>query len=179
MAIAHGYDMSVEVWKVIPEFPDYEVSTFGRHRRCRGGSRNSKLGQPLVLGVSGGSKAYRTFALYKDGKVVTRLAHRVVLTVFVGPPPTAKHQGAHEDDTPANNRLDNLKWATAKENSADRVRRGRQASGVSHPNTRLTDNQIAAIRKLRQRKVGVYLIAAAVGVSASAVGRIVRGETYK
>ncbi len=176
MVLAYGYDMSVEVWKEIPDFPDYEVSTFGRLRRIRPANSNrAKVG----LLKANTCRTYHRFGLYNGGKIRTLLVHRIILMTFVGPPPSQRHQGAHEDDTPSNNRLDNLRWATPKENSEDRVIRGRQVSGTSHPNTRLTDKQIKAIRALNSRGVGVLLIADAVGIGATSVGRIVRGETYR
>jgi hypothetical protein len=59
---------------------------------------------------------YRCIDLYqhsiciKKGKV-----HRLVLEAFVGPCPLGM-ESYHEDNDRANNRLDNLKWATPSEN---------------------------------------------------------------
>ncbi|UPT99334.1 NUMOD4 motif-containing HNH endonuclease [Bradyrhizobium barranii subsp. apii] len=178
MAFAYGYDMEVETWKEIPGFPDYELSTFGRLRRCKHcASRASKLRVLPGRGRGGHGRKYLTIGLYR--KVHHPLLHRIMLETFVGPSPSTRHQGAHGDGDTSNNRLDNLRWATPKENAADRIKHGKQVRGTSSPNTSLSDIQIDAIRAISARGVGIFLIAAAVGVGATSVGRIVRGETYK
>lgn len=48
--------------------------------------------------------------------------HRLVCEAFHGQKPTPKHMTAHWDGNKKNNRPSNLRWATASENQADRVR---------------------------------------------------------
>lgn len=61
--------------------------------------------------------------------------HHLVLESFVGPPP-AGMIGLHWDDTPANNRLCNLRWGTRADNFADSVRNRGRAPGIQFPEQR-------------------------------------------
>jgi hypothetical protein len=62
-------------------------------------------------------------ALWKDGGQRTQTVHHLVLKAFVGPP--AEGQVCrHLNGQPADNRLENLRWGTPKENSQDMVRHG-------------------------------------------------------
>jgi hypothetical protein len=63
--------------------------------------------------------------------------HHLVLEAFVGPRP-AGHEAAHGDGDKTNNALANLRWATPKENAADRYRHGTVLFGTRHPLGRKT-----------------------------------------
>lgn len=168
--------MSVESWKEIPGFPDYEISTFGKYRRVRRGKSNNSIPRVLKPNVV---RKYAKLALYKDGRFKSVSLHRTVLLTFVGEPPTAAHVGAHNDGNTRNNRLDNLRWATSKENAADRILHGTHPRGVASRSTKLTEKQIIAIRRLKQRGIGAPLISAAVGISQSSAERILSGKSFK
>jgi hypothetical protein len=55
----------------------------------------------------------------------TLLVHRAVLEAFVGPCPPRMRDGAHRDDEPTNNRLENLLWDTRPNNQVTAVENGR------------------------------------------------------
>lgn len=166
-----------EKWKKAPAYPDYAVSNFGRVMRiAKGGSNATKPGKLLSLKSKG---RYVRLALYRGDKVHYVSLHRLVLEAFVGQPPTNNHVAAHWDNNGQNNRLDNLRWATPKENAADRIRHGTVPSGVHHPNSCLTKEQVNAIRKIAKRGIGFALLAAAVGVGESTMARVVRGRSYR
>jgi hypothetical protein len=74
-----------------------------------------------------------------------RLVHVLVAEAFIGARPPG-HYCCHNDGNPANNRLDNLRWALPKENVADRIRHGTYQYGERNPNARFTDQQVAAMR---------------------------------
>jgi hypothetical protein len=88
--------------------------------------------------------------------------HHLVLEAFVGPRPTPKHQAAHWDGNPLNNAAANLRWATAKENIADKYRHDRvtRTQGDIDGMAKLTAGQVQDIRKryaaggVRQRELG-------------------------
>jgi hypothetical protein len=98
----------VEIWRRIPSFPNYEASSFGRIRR---GDRTLKL-HPNKQG-------YLQLNLSHDGKVVRRSAHTLVCEAFHGRRPWLSSCVVHGDGNIANNREDNLRWATHAENSGD------------------------------------------------------------
>jgi hypothetical protein len=136
----------IEIWRTVADYPDYSVSNHGRVRRdtAAGGTYPGKL---LKL-KSTGRYLYVTF-LDPDGRHRTQLIHRLVLAAFVGDPPTSMHQGAHWDGNTSNNRTDNLRWATPKENMEDRNRHGRTSRGHGHSGSALEVSDILAIREMR------------------------------
>lgn len=73
-----------------------------------------------------GKTGYFVVALSDGERREQRRVHRLVLLAFVGPAPDG-YEAAHEDGNFANNALRNLSWKTAKGNSADRIRHGRQS----------------------------------------------------
>jgi len=58
-----------------------------------------------------------------DGKTVK--VHRLIALAFIENP-QGKPMVNHLDNDPKNNRVENLEWATSKENMAHSVRQGRQ-----------------------------------------------------
>lgn len=109
----------MENWKDVPGYEGlYQVSDLGRVKSAR------RKGSPggLVKPVKRPDGRLRV-ALSKQGRVTDFLVHRLVLTAFVGHCPEGK-ECLHYDDNPENNRLENLRWGTSKENKADGRRNG-------------------------------------------------------
>jgi hypothetical protein len=96
------------IWKVHPEFTDYEVSDLGQIRR-RTSSPGTRIGKILKPSLS--SKGY----LYVSLKSKSKFVHRLVLETFVGPCPEGKECN-HKDGVKSNPRLINLEWATSSQN---------------------------------------------------------------
>ena len=65
-----------------------------------------------------GRSGYWVINLRVNGKVRCRCVSELVLTTFVGPRPSPTHDAAHLNGDRNVNRLDNLSWATKKENAA-------------------------------------------------------------
>ena len=104
---------SEEHWKTIPGFPNYEVSDMGRMRsHARGGTRYMRPGRH--------PKGYMRAALSRDGESHTFAVHRIVLDTFVGPKP-AGYECDHINGVRDDNRLENLRWVTPRENSANPI----------------------------------------------------------
>ena len=70
-------------------------------------------------------KGYLQVALWKDKKQKTFWVHKLVLESFDRPRAVGE-VCLHLDDDPTNNRLDNLRWGTPKENTAQMIERGRE-----------------------------------------------------
>lgn len=101
-----------EIWKpVVGHEGRYEVSNLGNLRFAH--NLRAKRTHPNPSG-------YMMCTL--EGKLVT--VHKCVLTAFVGPRPTPKHQAAHGNGISIDNRVENLRWATPLENSADKYVHG-------------------------------------------------------
>lgn len=107
-----------ETWLPVADNPRYEVSDSGQVRE----SGNHRLmpahpnkGGHILVNIKYGEK-WRV-----------RYVHRLVLEAFIGPCPKGM-ETLHHDDVKSNNRLDNLRWGTRKENVADRLRNGNDFS---------------------------------------------------
>jgi len=93
----------MENWKKIVGYDAYEVSDLGRVRRGE-----------KVLKELPDANGYRQINLYKDGVMVRKSIHRLVGIAFI-PNPEGKPTINHIDEDKANNRLENLNWATHSE----------------------------------------------------------------
>lgn len=74
-------------------------------------------------------------------------AHRVAYTLYVGAIPKELHV-LHKCDHPPCVNPAHLFLGTEADNSTDKVRKGRSASGERHPQARLTAKQVRQIRAL-------------------------------
>lgn len=67
-----------------------------------------------------------------DGKYKGRVVHRLICSAFHGHRPGAAFEVRHLDGVRSNNRPENLKWGTKKENAVDRIFHGRSRQGEAH-----------------------------------------------
>lgn len=99
-----------EEWRVIPGYPNYEVSDLGR-------IRNIKTGK---ISIGGNSNGYRIKSFSVNGKIKSYGVHCLVALAFLGERPTEpsgrKYQVNHKDCNRENNRLDNLEYVTSDAN---------------------------------------------------------------
>lgn len=102
--------MEQEKWKSLDflGYPNYEVSTFGR-------IRNSTTKCILKLGKSGDRLIYYSKILYNKGTSKQFRINRLVALAFI-PNPENKPCVDHIDGDCRNNKVDNLRWTTWKEN---------------------------------------------------------------
>jgi len=98
-----------EEWRVIEEFPNYEVSDCGR-------VRNKNTGKLMKLGeLKSGS--YKTVSLKKKGcKSKGCQVHRLVAQAFI-PNPLNLSLVNHKNGVKYNNNLENLEWITSRDNT--------------------------------------------------------------
>ncbi|MCX4911856.1 NUMOD4 motif-containing HNH endonuclease [Streptomyces sp. NBC_00878] len=132
-------------WRPIAEFP-YEVSNHGRVRRSTGGSNCTKPGRVLKGSVD--RYGYIVVRLSRNGQVHDRKVHRLVCEAFHGP---SELQVRHLDGNRSNNTVANLLWGTAGENAADRDLHGTHRRGERSPRAKLTNRQVAQIRREHAR----------------------------
>jgi hypothetical protein len=99
-------------WKIVPDFPHYEVS---EHGGLRHGTKHLK---PERVQGSGRKR----FALSKNGRCYRILAHRLVALAFIGPKPFDGAEVCHRDGFIHNNHFSNLRWDTQTANDMDCVR---------------------------------------------------------
>ena len=101
---------NLENWRLINGYDNYEISS---HGRCR----NNRTSRILKHGVN--SMGYYTVNLSKDKISKNYQIHRLVADAFLENPLNKKCVD-HIDGNPKNNMLCNLRWATTKENCANR-----------------------------------------------------------
>ena len=105
--------MEEEIWKPIKDFEGYyEVSNIGRVRSLN----YKRTGKEKILKNIKDYKGYLEVVLTKNGKRKQFKVHRLVAEAFI-PNPENKPCIDHINTVKSDNRVENLRWATYKENS--------------------------------------------------------------
>lgn len=104
--------MTEEIWKEIPDFPDYQISSFGR-------VKSLKFGKERILEPYEGGSGYLMVNLYNESKIKSFMVHRLLANAFLGCPEHVDHI----NDDPTDNRIENLRSYSRDEFKArsDRV----------------------------------------------------------
>lgn len=157
-----------EVWKSVPGFPGYEVSDRGRVRSFR---------VPRILRAEVNGRGHASVWLMNSGLPKRQSVHRLVLLAFRGPAP-AGHEGCHGDGDLKNNRLDNLRWDTHRNNMRDKKRHGTQFWGARHPNSKVSVADAKNIKALLAEGQSGAQIARLFGVSGTTISEIKRGRHW-
>src|SRR5581483_4863341 len=153
-----------EVWKEIPDLPGYLASSMGRIRRKGRPIRKPVINRKgyVVLGVTG--KQFR--------------AHRLICRTFHGPAPEGCEVG-HLNGNRTDNRAENLKWVTPKENQAHRAIHGTELKGTKQPSANFTRAQLEDIlERVVRRSETIASVARSYGVSRPSISLFMNGITY-
>lgn len=138
-----------EQWRSVVGYEGlYEVSDQGRVRGLDRLDIRGRRVQGVVLRVHRtGKHLYYAVTLSDAAGRKTRYSvHRLVLEAFVGPCPDGM-EACHGEGGWSDNRLANLRWGTKSENCMDdKLRDGRLLRGEQIGNSKLTAEQVLAIR---------------------------------
>jgi uncharacterized Fe-S cluster protein YjdI len=163
-----------EIWKKISGYEDsYEISTYGN-------IRNIKTCKFLSPSKSG---RYVSVTLYKNGNRCTHSVHRLIAINFIDNP-CGKEYVNHIDGNKHNNKVGNLEWVTASENSIHAVKNGLYDTcpcgkiGKDNINSKLGEHDIFIIRSL-YTLMDMKEIATMYDISHQNVSCIVRNVTWK
>jgi len=164
--------LMVEEWRDIPGvLGKWQVSSLGRVRtgiNPETGARPAPM-FPKIEYVRG----YHRVTL--DGWRV--MVHRLVAEAFLGEPDDpARYQVAHNDGDTSNNHVKNLRWATPKENAADRHIHG---TAYIFGRKTLDPESVREIRRLRAAGMAVKQIGNMFGVDHGQVSRICNRKAWK
>ncbi len=112
-----------EIWRPVPSEPGILVSNAGRvllqpgYAPLPNGGYRAYMPEPRVGSVASATKGaahvYYNIVLPKGR---TRKVHQLVCEAFHGPKPFPRAVVIHLDENGLNNRPENLKWGTQKEN---------------------------------------------------------------
>lgn len=137
-----------EKWKPIKDFEEYEVSNYGRVRRCNFyknyWGKKKEFVREHILTPSKHNDGYLHIMLHKGHKYVGKLVHRLVAEAFI-PNPHHLPQVNHKDEEKTNNNIDNLEWCTSKYNNNYGTRRERiskaQKNGILSKTVEMYDKK--------------------------------------
>ncbi len=104
--------------------------------------------------------------------------HVLVLEAFVGPRPSG-FDACHWNDVKTDNRIENLRWASHRDNANDAVRNGRLRMRGMDNHRAIVDEAMAANVKARHAAgVPQKELASEFGLGLSTVARIIRGDMW-
>lgn len=178
----------IEEWRSIAGYAGlYEVSDHGRVRSVdrrveyfdpRSSIQTSRLapGRPLRPGKERDGHLY--VGLWKDGAGRYFYVARLVALAFVGPE-IANTEVAHWDGDRLNNRPGNLRWATRKENAADRERHGTRIYGEGSVVAKLSEADVVQIKYRIMNGESDISISRDFAVTDSAIYAIRKGRSWR
>lgn len=116
--------MRKEIWKDVVGYEGlYKVSNLGRIKRTLKITRwvlknklYKRIDKEKVLYQEKNTTGYKVIRLHKNGEVLKRGVHRLVAEAFI-PNPYNKKTVNHKDGNKQNNCVENLEWATYRENN--------------------------------------------------------------
>lgn len=160
--------------KTIPNFPNYAISKDGDVWS----DLSFKFLKPYL------NRKYFMVNLFRNRKRYNFYVHHLVLETFVELRPPGM-ECRHLDGNPANNRLENLRWGTHKENGQDSIRHkthiGKRVNiGSQHGMAKLTEQDVRMIVYMWRIKLfKQWEIAEIYKIGQDEVSRIVNKKSWK
>lgn len=171
-------------YKAVEGCSAYRVGTDGSvwSKLVRGPGRKMVMGdtwKKLKCNKTKGVKYVQVYVRTDAGVRRHVSVHRLVLLTFKGPPPEGKPQAAHKNGKSSDNRLVNLKWASAKENQADKIKHGTHVFGEKAFKAKLTPEKVQQIRKRVAAGEKMLRLSKEYKLSFAAVWSLVRRKSWK
>ena len=161
----------MESWKLIKDFPLYQVSNYGR-------IRSFWTGEWVILNGSLANNGYVQQTL-KHIKSTVKHVHRLVLEAFVGLRPDGL-QCNHKDGNKTNNVLSNLEWVTQSENAIHSYANGLQSKvmGEQHSQAKWKDGEIWLLKKMLFFNTNKHVISKTFKMSIRNINKIAHGDRW-
>lgn len=159
---------ALEKWKDIEGYEGlYMVSNMGRIMSLPRSTTSGKILKDHIV------KGYRFTCLSKNNKRKSFQIHRLVLIAFKGLDKKRTYVN-HKNFRKYDNRLSNLEWVTAKENSQHALKHGAQMGNIGerHPMAKLTREQVLVIKGRISKGDMISYIASDFGVSIQCISDI-------
>jgi hypothetical protein len=171
-----------ETWVDIEGYEElYSISTLGRVKSLERYRQNHGRLQKVESKIKSTRKdkqGYVLLDLYKDNKPKTVRVHRIVAEAFI-PNPNNKETVNHIDGDKSNNNINNLEWASAKEQNEHFYKRNLKSKEN-------IEKAVKAMNKVQSKKVkclndetvyeSVSEAARQIGITGSLIARCCRGE---
>lgn len=175
----------MEIWKDIPGYEGlYQASTYGRIKslpKFKTIPNTTCYTKERILKGAVSKLGYLVVNLYKNGTVKSFRINRLIGLTFIDNPQNLPWI-LHNDDNTLNNKVENLRWGTPKDNSKDMVLRNRQnkAKGEKAGQSKLSEQQVLEIRKKYiKRKITTYELSKKYGVAQSNICNIINRKIWK
>lgn len=141
--------MDLSEFTEIPNFSNYLISRDGRIYSKR---------YKRLLRPANDKDGYKRVTLVAEGKPHYIRVHRAVAETYI-PNPLNKPVVNHLNGNVADNRVENLEWATVQENAIHAIRTGLSgAYGEENHNAKLTKSQVDKIRELYREGCKIFEI---------------------
>lgn len=164
-----------EVWVDILGYVGlYQVSNFGRVKVV--GKKNFFF--PSLLKQTLNSSGYYVVRLYNKSKFKDYPIHRLVAVSFISNPdkkPTVNHKNGIKID----NRVDNLEWATNKEQSAHAIKTGLVKKKRRYYGVKLKPKDVNEIRIFYAENNTIISIANKFSVGRQTIRKVVKFMSWK
>ena len=119
--------MELEVWKDIEDYPNYQISNFGRvkskERYTKAKDNEIIHRKDKMLKSQTDTKGYKYVRLYNSKGFKAKKIHRLVAEHYI-PNLDSKPQVNHINGDKADNRVENLEWCTDLENKHHAIENG-------------------------------------------------------
>lgn len=160
----------VEEWRIVEDYPAYEVSNLGRVRHAK-----FKVIRKLSI-----NRGYLTVCVYKKPKRAMPKVHRLVAKAFIINPEN-KNTVNHKDGNKTNNTVENLEWCSHQENMKHGYKNDLMLNRAENCNfAKLTNEQVIMIRdRYEKYKPSIAQLSKEYGVTLSTMRRIVKRESWK
>lgn len=167
-----GVDINAESWRILDVYNilsnTYEISSAGH-------IRNKDTGAILADSDCNG---YRIIRLYtNDGNRGSFGVHRLVAATFLGLPTDDRNCVDHINGNRSDNRVENLRWATAKENRNNPITKERAALTLARVNKENNSRAVICVNT-GETFTSAREAASFLGLSEAAVSKSCR-EYYK
>lgn len=171
-----------EIWSKIDGYINYAVSNKGRVKRLSGKAESGRIYKEKILSPTVQSSGrYFYVGLSRMTKVKYHLVHRLVAKAFI-PNPSNKPTVNHIDSNCFNNFVDNLEWASQKDNLKHARDKGliySHPKGEPSPNRIFNKEQVINIREMHRDGLNYSEISRNLNISASTIQRMCTYKTYK